>query len=92
MCVIIQTELWYLFKCKFKFLPIKKDELNARWITIAHVSPIEGVYIISAVPTMVPPPTHVATGWMKTQQVNLNKDKEQPFVQRTKGRVMIDHQ
>ena len=81
MCVFIQTEIKYLLKCYFKLLPIKKDELYARCIMIAHVSPMEGVYIISTVPTMAAPPTHVATGWMKTQQIHL-EDKEQLFVRR----------
>ena len=80
----------YLFKCNSKLLPIKKDELYARCIMIAHISPMEGVYTISTVPTMMPPPTHVATGWMKTQKINL-EDKEQLFLQRTKERVIIHH-
>ena len=50
-----------------------KDVLYAVNIVAAQVSPIDGVYTISAVPTMKPPPTHVAAGrintdiWTKTK-------------------------
>lgn len=37
-----------------------KVEVYAVNITIAAISPLEGVYIISGIQTMVPPPIHVA--------------------------------
>ena len=46
-----------------------KDKLYAVIIVAAQVSPIDGVYIISTVPTIKPPPTHVAAGWINTQQI-----------------------
>lgn len=49
-------------------LPMIKDELYEIIIVMALVSPIDGVYTISAVPTIKPPPTHVATGWINTQE------------------------
>ena len=68
----------YSFKCNFKLLPIIKDELYAINITNTQVSPIEGVYTISAVPTMRPPPTNVATGWINTRASHL-VNKQQLF-------------
>lgn len=45
---------------RHKVLPKIKQALYANSITDVPVSPIDGVYAISTVPTMKPPPTHVA--------------------------------
>lgn len=44
-----------------KVLPMIKDDAYARSIRTVPIRPMWGVYSISAVPTMRPPPTHVAT-------------------------------
>lgn len=46
-----------------------KDELYANNIKRDPVSPLEGVYIISTMPLMKPPPTHVAVGQITTQKI-----------------------
>lgn len=48
-------------------LPTIKDRLNPSIDTTVQVSPMEGVYINSTVPTMKAPPTHVAAGGTVTE-------------------------
>lgn len=52
-----------------KFLQMMKDELYANNSKRDAVSPLEGVYIISTMPLMKPPPTHVAVGQITTQTI-----------------------
>lgn len=67
----IYRSSWTLPPCILKFnsilqkdvetLPMMKSVLYAKNSMLAQVSPMEGVYTISTVPTMLPPPIHVAT-------------------------------
>lgn len=53
----------------------------------APVSPLEGVYTISATPTMKAPPIHVATG--ETHKRSHVVNRPQLFGKRTKGWLML---
>lgn len=55
------------------FLPMMKHELYANNSTIVAVSPLDGVYVISTVPRMKAPPTHVAAGRITTQEIVQSK-------------------
>lgn len=46
-----------------------KHELYATNSTSVLVRPLNGVYIISTVPRMKPPPTHVAAGQISAQKI-----------------------
>ncbi len=64
-----KTDTQHLVRFNYELLPKIEDVLHPNNITSVQVSPIEGVYTISAVPIMNPPPTHVAAGWINTEKI-----------------------
>lgn len=59
--VLLHTQTDGMLSDAILNLPSIRDELYAISIITVQVNPREGVYIISVVPTMKPPSTHVAT-------------------------------